>query len=122
MTTSLGTIRDLDHLEALIAGSFDRPVLIFKHSRSCGTSHVAQEELLAHTAASALDATYVQLTVQDQRDLSDAVARHFSLRHETPQALVIRDGTMTWSGSHFRVTASAIAAAIEAAAAAPAGA
>ena len=115
MTTPPDTIRDLDHLEALIAGSFDRPLLLFKHSRSCGTSHVAREELLAHTAGAALDATYALLTVQDQRDLSDAIGRHFSLRHETPQVLVIRDGKLTWSGSHFRITASAIAAAIEAA-------
>jgi len=113
MTTPLDTIRDLGHLEALIAGSFDRPLLLFKHSRSCGTSHVAREELLAHTAGAPTDATYVLLT--GQRELSDAIARHFSLRHETPQALVIRDGKLTWSGSHFRITASAIAAAIEAA-------
>lgn len=120
MTTSLGSIRDLAHLESLIASSFDRPLLIFKHSRSCGTSHVAQEELLAHLAESPRDATYTALTVQEQRDLSDAIARHFALRHETPQALVVRDGKVAWSGSHFRVTASAIAAALDAVAAVPA--
>ncbi len=120
MTTTPGSIRDLTHLESLVAGSFDRPLVIFKHSRSCGTSHVAQEELLAHLADAPRDATYVTLTVQEQRDLSDAIARHFSLRHETPQALVVRDGKVAWTGSHFRVTASALAAAIDAATTLPA--
>jgi thioredoxin 1 len=120
MTTSLGSIRDLAHLESLVAGSFDRPLVIFKHSRSCGTSHVAREELLAHLEEAPRDATYVALTVQEQRDLSGAIARHFSLRHETPQALVVRDGRVTWAGSHFRVTASAIAGALDAAATLPA--
>ncbi|MGE3577399.1 MAG: bacillithiol system redox-active protein YtxJ [Vicinamibacterales bacterium] len=120
MTTSFEPLRDLAHLESLIAGSFDRPLLIFKHSRSCGTSHVAREELLAHLADAPRDATYVMLTVQEQRDLSDAIARHFSLRHETPQALVVRDGTVAGSGAHFRVTAGALGAALDAAAAGPA--
>lgn len=120
MTTArFDTIQDLPQLERLVAGSFDRPLVIFKHSRSCGTSHQAFDEMQEHLAGSARDATYAMLTVQEQRDLSDAIARHFSVRHETPQVLVIRDGQVAWTGSHFRVTASAVAAAIDAAAAAP---
>lgn len=122
MTTSLGSIRDLAHLESLVAGSFDRPLVIFKHSLSCGTSHQAYDEIQDHLAAGAHDATYVMLTVQAQRDLSDAVARHFSVRHETPQVLVIRDGAVAWTASHFRVTATAVAAAVDAAKSAAAGA
>ena len=117
MTTSrFDTIRDLAHLEQFVAGSFDRPLVLFKHSRSCGTSHQALDEMQEHLATGGRDATYAMLTVQEQRDLSDAIARHFAVRHETPQVLVIRDGKLAWSGSHFRVTASAIATAVDAAA------
>ena len=111
--TTLDPVRDIAHLEALIASSSDRPLLLFKHSRSCGTSHEAIDELHAHLAEAPRDATYAIVTVQGQRDLSDAIALRFHLRHETPQAILVRDGQMVWSASHFRVTADAVARAID---------
>ena len=45
-----------------------------------------------------------------------AVAQKLGVRHETPQALVIRDRRVVWAASHFRVTAKAVDAAIKAAA------
>jgi hypothetical protein len=35
------------------------------------------------------------------------------VRHETPQALLIQDGRVVWSASHFRVTADAVGAALQ---------
>ena len=113
--TTLEPVRDIAHLEALIAASSERPLLLFKHSRSCGTSHEALDELQAHLAEAPRDAAYAVVTVQGQRELSDAIAQRFHLRHETPQALVVRDGQLVWSASHFRVTSDAIARAIDAA-------
>ena len=52
------------------------------------------------------------ITVQTHRDLSTAVARRLGVRHETPQALLIRQGRVVWSASHFRVTGGALEAAI----------
>ena len=111
--TTLEPVRDVAHLEALVAASSDRPLLLYKHSRSCGTSHEAIDELHAHLAEAPRDATYAIVTVQGQRDLSDAIALRFHLRHETPQAILVRDGQMVWSASHFRVTADAVARAID---------
>ncbi len=113
--TTLEPVRDVAHLEALVAASSDRPLLLYKHSRSCGTSHEALDELQAHLAEAPRDATYAIVTVQGQRDLSDAITECFQLRHETPQAILVRDGQMVWSASHFRVTADAVARAIDAA-------
>jgi bacillithiol system protein YtxJ len=114
MTTAiLEPIRNLSHLDALVAGSSVRPLLLFKHSQSCGTSHVANEELQEHLAQSPREVDYAIVTVQEQRNLSDSIAQRFSLRHETPQALLIRNGQLVWVASHFRVTASAISRAID---------
>ena len=68
MTPTLETLRDLSHLELAVAASFDRPLVIFKHSRSCGTSHQALDALQEHLATEPRQATYVMLTVQEQRD------------------------------------------------------
>jgi bacillithiol system protein YtxJ len=104
----------LDHvgeLQRLIDESRTRPLLLFKHSRSCGTSMEALDELVEHLNDRRPGSTsplYAMVTVQTHREVSNAVARHFGVRHETPQALLIRDGRVVWSASHFRVTASAV--------------
>ncbi len=45
---TLTHLSDLDMLEAAIAESCERPVLLFKHSRTCGISCEALDELQAH--------------------------------------------------------------------------
>ena len=54
------------------------------------------------------------ITVQTHRELSTAVAKRLGVRHETPQALLIREGRVVWSASHFRVTGGALESAIKA--------
>jgi bacillithiol system protein YtxJ len=88
-------------------------VLIFKHSRSCGTSAQALDELVEHLDGPPNDVRYAIVTVQSHRDVSNAIARTLGVRHETPQALLIQDGRVVWSASHFRVTADAVRAAID---------
>ena len=102
----LTPLHDVESLDAAIAESSDRPVLLFKHSHYCGTSFEALDELQAHIEnAQAGFATYKMITVQTHRPVSDAVAKRFGIRHETPQAILLRDGKAIWSASHFRITA-----------------
>jgi spore coat polysaccharide biosynthesis protein SpsF len=54
------------------------------------------------------DESLGMVTVQTHRAVSNAVSARLGVRHETPQALLIRDGRVVWSASHFRVTASAV--------------
>jgi bacillithiol system protein YtxJ len=102
-----------DQLEALLRESASRPVLIFKHSRSCGTSAHAFDELRDHLRQGASTARYAVVTVQTHRAVSNDVATRLGIRHETPQALLIVDGRVVWQASHYRVTAHAITQAIE---------
>jgi len=53
------------------------------------------------------------VTVQTHREISNAVTARLGIRHETPQALLIRDRRVVWSASHFRVTADAVAKALD---------
>ena len=102
----------IEDLDRLLAQTSDRPLLLFKHSLTCGTSAEALDELLDHINEEALDASYAILTVQSHRELSNAVSARLGVRHETPQALLIRHGRVIWSASHFRVTAAAVQSAI----------
>jgi monothiol bacilliredoxin len=95
-------------LDAAIEESRLRPVLLFKHSRSCGVSCEALDELHAHVERAAGGAAYKVVTVQSHRSVSDHVVTRLGIRHETPQAILLRDGRPVWSASHFRITADAL--------------
>jgi thioredoxin 1 len=102
----LTPLTDISEIEAAIAESNDRPVLLFKHSRYCGVSAEALDELQSHIDKAPSDVAYRVITVQTHRPVSDAVAKRLGLRHETPQAILLRDGKIVWNASHFRITAS----------------
>ena len=111
-------LHDLESLEAAIEESRQRPVLLFKHSRTCGISCEAYDELNSHldVVASAFRRTehpaYKVITVQSHRHVSDEAASRLGVRHETPQAILLRDGKPVWKASHFRITAAALTAAL----------
>jgi hypothetical protein len=132
MHPDLTPVEHLDELHRLIEESQSRPVLLFKHSDTCGTSMEALDELVAHlndridvrgpersaphdgrsAPRDSRPPQYAMITVQTHRAVSNAVAQRLGVRHETPQALLIRDGRVVWSASHFRVTAAAVEDAI----------
>ena len=112
MHPDLTPIHGIDELDRAIAESRQRPLLLFKHSYSCGVSVEALDELLAHLSEERADARYAMVTVQTHRHVSNAVAAKLGVRHETPQALLVRDGRVVWSASHFRVNADALGKAL----------
>jgi bacillithiol system protein YtxJ len=101
----LTPLHDVQSLDAAFAESCERPVLLFKHSRFCGVSCEALDELQSHIDGGRAGVAYKMITVQTHRPLSDAVAQRLGLRHETPQAILLRDGKVIWNASHFRITA-----------------
>ncbi|HSG91655.1 MAG TPA: bacillithiol system redox-active protein YtxJ [Pseudomonadales bacterium] len=106
-------ITDERQLDELWQISYQRPVLIFKHSLACGASFAAQAHvrmLLERPAAAGLE--YGLVEVQKARGVSDALARRSGVRHETPQALVIREGRVVWHGSHSQVHREALESAL----------
>ena len=113
MHPRLTQLEHLDELHRLIAESASRPVLLFKHSYTCGLSMEALDEIVAHLSGRTDTAPqYAMVTVQTHRAVSNAIEQKLGVRHETPQALLIKGGRVVWSASHFRVTAAAVENAI----------
>ena len=104
----LKPLADLAALEAAIAESCERPVLLFKHSRTCGISCEAFDELQMHLSAGSNGAAYKLITVQSHRRVSDEASTRLGIRHETPQAILLKDGRVVWNASHFSITADAL--------------
>lgn len=114
MNTQLTPIHGLDELEQALADTRNLPLLLFKHSHTCGISVEALDELLAHISERRQDVRYAMVTVQTHREVSNAVSARLGVRHETPQAILVRDGRVVWSASHFHVNAVELGKAVQA--------
>jgi bacillithiol system protein YtxJ len=99
-------VRDERELER----AFGEPwALVFKHSTRCPTSTAAHREVSAFRRRHPDAAVYV-VHVVEQRALSRAFAERTGVRHESPQAIVLAGGSVTWSDSHEGVTVEALEA------------
>jgi bacillithiol system protein YtxJ len=102
MGTNFSQIEDAAALEELLARSHEGPVLLFKHSNSCPISARAYRQMQEIKASVSI------VVVQKSRDLSREVESRTGVQHETPQALVLRNGQAVWSASHFDITSDAV--------------
>lgn len=110
-----------EDVDAVLAESRTAPILLFKHSETCGISAQAWDEL--SEARGSLPVPLYVISVQAGRAASSAVAERLGVRHESPQLLLISNGRARWTASHFRITGDAarraVAAHVEATGAAP---
>ncbi|HLO03051.1 MAG TPA: bacillithiol system redox-active protein YtxJ [Symbiobacteriaceae bacterium] len=103
----------LADLEALIASSGEQPVLVFKHSTSCPVSaraHREWEAFQATPAAGKVKLAWVR--VIQERPVSLALAQKVGVQHESPQALLIKNGQVLWHASHRGITAASLTEAV----------
>lgn len=101
----------LQSLEALTDEAW---ALVYKHSPTCGISRRAEGEVMQYLLDPDAVPVY-KVDVLRQRPLSRALAAHWSVRHASPQIILLHRGRPVWHDSHFAVTAAAIAQQVAAA-------
>jgi len=99
-------ITDTAALDQLLARSNDAPVILFKHSTTCPISSAAYQQM------SRVKADVSLVVVQRAREVSNEIAARTGIRHESPQAIILRNGQAVWNASHFEITASAVEQAV----------
>lgn len=75
-------------LDAALAASQEKPIVIFKHSASCPFSAAAQIEV-AHAKH---DLDIYGIVVQYTPDLKTEIADRLEVEHKSPQAIVVHKG------------------------------
>jgi bacillithiol system protein YtxJ len=104
-------LQDRD-LEELLDKSKTDPVLIFKHSTQCPISAQAYEEFTDFLEGFNNLSCGTVLVIENRR-LSNAIAARFGVRHESPQALLIKEGRVVWHASHWSITSDSLSEALE---------
>lgn len=84
--------------------------VLYKHSPACWMSARALREVRAFAAGHPRTPVYL-LDVIGQRSLARDIAESYGIRHQSPQAIVLRHGEPDWHGSHRGITAAALEAA-----------
>ena len=103
---SFVTLDTIEKLDELFEKSKETPVLLFKHSLTCGISADASTQL------SIVNTEVNLVIVQISRNISNEIESRTKIRHETPQAIILKDGAPIFNVSHFRITADAIEGAL----------
>jgi bacillithiol system protein YtxJ len=99
MKAVFNKITSVEELEEVFVKSNDQPVALFKHSLTCPISMGVYQEIQN------VDGEINLVVVQTARNVSNAIAERTGIRHESPQAIVIKDGKPIYHASHYDVTA-----------------
>ena len=91
-------------LDEIIAISNQKPSIIFKHSTRCSISRMALKRFEAeYDLDDTIDAYFLDLL--EYRDISNEIATRFSVYHQSPQLLLIKDGKSVYDVSHSDIDA-----------------
>ena len=112
MGSNFKEINTVEELEGVLAESSKRPALLFKHSVACPISFRAFREFESFLESANPAVAYGLITVQTARPVSDEAAARLSLRHETPQAILVDKGREVWNASHHDITSASLQEAV----------
>lgn len=99
--TQISTLDDI-HEE-----SYKSPCIIFKHSTTCPISFAAKMRLDDYSSDTVKAKAYF-LDLLQYRAISNAIAEKYSVHHESPQVIVIKDGECIYDESHLDITANSL--------------
>ena len=89
-------------LQAIIEQSKTTPQVIFKHSTRCSISSMALNRMEQADQPNNIDFYYLDLI--QYRPISQQIAEIFSVYHESPQVLLIKEGNCTYSETHMGIS------------------
>ena len=97
----------------MLKASHDHPVYLLKHSIACPISARGQMEFVALEGDA--DPPLYAVVVQYAREVSAHLADALGVQHETPQAILIKDGEAVDVKSHGSIRIGALREAVQAA-------
>ncbi|AXT20527.1 bacillithiol system redox-active protein YtxJ [Flavobacteriaceae bacterium AU392] len=93
----LNTVPQLNYIEKK---SKTKTQVIFKHSTRCGISRMVIKQFVDSFDLTEEDLDLYYLDLLSYRDVSDEVGYKFQVMHQSPQMLIIKNGTTVANASH----------------------
>lgn len=99
-------LESLDYLDEVIRQSSDnslQAIIIFKHSTRCSISAMVKSRIEREWVDNPKTPVYY-LDLIKHREVSNAIADKFSVKHESPQVLVIKNEKCVYYASHNAIS------------------
>jgi bacillithiol system protein YtxJ len=81
-----------------------KPQVILKHNTTCPISKGVLRSLNEEASTLPADTPFYILDILTYRNISDTIEKKFSVPHESPQLLLIKDGKCTYNQSLYNIT------------------
>ena len=94
--------------DAIKKASFIKPQAIFKHSTRCGISSMVMKKFVKNYNLNKDEANLYYLDLLTYRNVSDEVGYQFQVLHQSPQILIIKNGEVVHTASHYDIDANRI--------------
>ncbi|MCO6479239.1 MAG: bacillithiol system redox-active protein YtxJ [Phaeodactylibacter sp.] len=92
-------------IREIVEHSKSTPCIIYKHSTRCSLSSLARRRLEKGWQFDERAVLPYFLDLIAYRDVSNLVAEHFGVAHQSPQLLLIREGRCVYHASHLDIDA-----------------
>jgi len=111
--TSSGNVQwndltEIKQLDEIAEASAETPVIIFKHSTRCSISRMALKQFERDYNIEAGKAKPYFLDLLEHRDISNEIASRFTVQHQSPQVIIVKDGAAIYNASHSDIDAGVV--------------
>lgn len=95
------TLESIEGLNAAVELSKEKPVVLFKHSVTCGTSAFAKSRISELELNDDFEFYYLDLLAY--RDVSNEIAGRLGVIHQSPQIILVHEGKAVFDASHHAI-------------------
>ena len=97
-------MKQLSTEQELEAAFGEETAVLYKHSTRCPISANAQRELEGYLATNP-DAPLYLVDVHASTDLSERIVERTGIEHQSPQLILLRNGTPAWTKARMEISA-----------------
>ena len=92
-----------EQIDSLVKESENTPVLIFKHSTRCSISSMVKDRVERSWNFDGKVKPYY-LDLITYRNISNLIAEKFNVEHQSPQAILLKNGQVQYDASHMAIS------------------
>lgn len=98
-------VESVDQLMEIAKTTFDKPVLLFKHSTRCSISAMALNSFERNWSSGNELCNLYFVDLLNYRDVSNKIAEITGITHQSPQVIVLKGSEIIYDASHSAIDA-----------------
>ena len=101
-------LRTEKELETALGLSFEKPVVLFKHSVRCGISAMAKHQVEGDWDLDPKEVAMFYIDLINYRKVSNLIAEKLEVVHQSPQIILVKNGEAVYATSHHMISVKAL--------------